>query len=37
MPPPRKLLLTGACGFVGRILARELLELSGEFIGNLGF
>ena len=30
MPPPRKLLLTGACGFVGSVLARELIELSGE-------
>jgi CDP-paratose 2-epimerase len=28
MSSPRKLLLTGACGFVGSILARELFKLS---------
>ena len=29
MPSPKKILLTGACGFVGSILARELIALSG--------
>jgi CDP-paratose 2-epimerase len=29
MSCPKKLLLTGACGFVGSILARQLIQLSG--------
>jgi CDP-paratose 2-epimerase len=28
MSPPKKILLTGACGFVGSIMARELIALS---------